>query len=97
MSEKSIRLRVLTSDRLAIEDEAVSVIAPGGVGYVGMLRNHAPMVSTVGKGKLSWRRPDGSRQTVMISGGVLEIVKNALTILTDTVTTSSDVTQEIHA
>ena len=40
-----ITLRVLTDAGLAIEDQAVSVIAPGEVGYLGVLHNHAPLIT----------------------------------------------------
>ena len=78
-----ITLRVLTQEGLVLEDEAVSVIAPGEVGYLGMLRNHAPLVTTLQLGKLTWQRPGGERRTVRIGKGLLEVVKNRLTILTD--------------
>ena len=82
---EAITLRVLTPEGLALEEEAVSVIAPGELGYLGMLRNHAPLVTTLQAGTLSWRRPDGARHMVRLRGGVLEIVRNQLTILTDTI------------
>ena len=96
MSPRAIHLRVLTESHLALEDEAVSIVAPGGLGYLGMLHNHAPLVSTVDRGRLSWRRLDGSRHSAMISSGVMEIARNTLTILTDTVTVSTDTGKELR-
>ena len=81
--EKAITLRVLTQDGLVLEDEAVSVVAPGEIGYLGMLRNHAPLVTTLQPGKLTWRRPGGEQHAVRVGKGLLEVVKNRLTILTD--------------
>lgn len=78
----SIRLRVLTDAGLAIEDEAVSIIAPGERGYVGFLRNHAPLVTTLRAGKLWWRTPAGGSRTAHIGEGLLEISRNRLTVLT---------------
>ena len=85
MSDSSIALKVFTAEGLALEDEAVSVVAPGARGYVGFLVRHAPLVMTVSPGKLSWRRPGGERRAVQVGSGILEIVKNHLTILTDAV------------
>ncbi len=82
---KTISVQVLTSEGLVLSDEAVSVIAPGGLGYLGMLRNHAPLVTTVRPGKLTWRRPSGERRTLLVGDGLLEIVNNKLTVLTNTV------------
>jgi F-type H+-transporting ATPase subunit epsilon len=82
---ESINLRVLTSEGLEFEDRAVSVIAPGGLGYLGMLRNHAPLVTTLAPGKLIWQRPSGERLAMRIGAGLLEVVKNQITVLTDSV------------
>ena len=82
-TERLIKLRVLTAEGLAFEDEAVSVTARGERGHVGFLYRHAPLVTTLSPGKLSWRRPDGTRRTAKLGGGLLEIVRNRLTILTD--------------
>ena len=83
MSGRAIALKVLTAEGLAFEDEAVSVMAHGARGYVGFLRNHAPLVTVLTPGKLFWRRPDGERKTAALGGGLLEIVHNRLTILAD--------------
>lgn len=81
----AIRLRVLTDAGIALEDEAVSVIAPGEPGYLGMLRNHAPLVTTLAPGRLRWRTPEGRTRAARIGAGLLEIFRNRLTILTDAV------------
>ena len=83
---RAITLRVLTQEGVVIEDEAVSIVAPGEQGYLGMLRNHAPLVTTLQPGLLTWRRPSGETQRRAIGDGLLEIVKNRCTLLTNTVT-----------
>ena len=93
----TIVLKVLTPEGLAFEDEAVSVVARGGRGYVGFLRNHAPLVTTLSPGTLSWRRPDGARRSATLGGGLLEIVKNRLTILTDSTSEPSPVEEHVAA
>ncbi len=88
----AIRLKILTQEGgLALEDEAVSVIAPGELGYLGMLRNHAPLVTTLKPGKFTWKRPDGTRRTLRIGDGLLEIVRNQLTVLTSSIVESATV------
>ncbi len=84
-----ITLRVMTDAGVAIEDQAVSVIAPGEVGYLGILRNHAPLVTTLQPGKLIWRNASGQSGTVFVADGLLEIAKNHLTILTTSVSESA--------
>ncbi len=81
MAADRIQLRVLTDAGVALDDEAVSIRAPGELGYVGILRNHAPMITTLKPGTLTWQRPDGERKTAQIGAGLLEIVKNRCTVL----------------
>jgi len=78
-------LRVLTQEGLVLDDHAVSVIAPGEPGYLGMLRNHAPLVTTLKPGTLTWQRPDGERRARRIGSGLLEVLRNHVTLLTDTI------------
>ena len=80
-----ITLRVLTAEGFAFEERAASVIAPGEPGYLGILRNHAPLVTTLKPGTLTWRGTAGS-QARRIGAGLLEVRKNTVTILTDAVT-----------
>ena len=85
MSE-AIALKVLTHEGVALEEPATSVIAPGELGYLGMLRHHAPLVTTLSPGTLTWQRPSGERRTARLGAGLLEVVHNHITILTDAVT-----------
>lgn len=82
---RPITLRVLTEGGVALEDQAVSVIAPGEIGYLGMLANHAPLVTTLQPGKLIWKRPSGERHILRIGAGVLEVAANRCTLLTSAV------------
>jgi len=82
---RALTLRVLTQQGLAFEEETVSVIAPGEPGYLGMLVNHAPLVTTLVSGTLTWRRVDGSREERRVGAGLLEVAKNRVTLLTSRV------------
>lgn len=84
-----ITLRVLTAEGLAFEAQAASIIAPGAPGYLGILKNHAPLVTTLKPGKLTWRQEGGASKTVHIGSGLLEVIKNHVTILTDSVRESA--------
>ena len=84
-----ITLRVLTSEGLVVADTAISVIAPGEIGYLGILKNHAPLVTTLQPGKLTWRHAAGDQVVRMVGCGLLEVVKNRVTILTDRIESST--------
>jgi F-type H+-transporting ATPase subunit epsilon len=52
---------------------------------MGILANHAPLVSALGVGELSYRTPDGAETLMAAGGGFLEVADNRVTILADSV------------
>ncbi|MBI3252599.1 MAG: ATP synthase F1 subunit epsilon [Candidatus Omnitrophica bacterium] len=85
MSESSFKLKVVTPDQIFFEGDTVSVVAPGSVGYLGVLKNHAPLVTTLGKGNLTFRDAAGESKVFKVEGGFLEVLKNRVLVLTDKV------------
>lgn len=77
----TIQVRVVSSEELVFEGEALSVVAPGWDGMVGILPNHAPMITLLGEGKLSVDRAGGGAEEYQVAGGVLKMEKNQVTIL----------------
>ena len=78
----AIRLRVLTDAGLAFEEDADAIAAPGELGYLGILRNHAPLITTLQAGRLTWRAGSGPTHACTIGPGLLEIQHNTVTVLT---------------
>ena len=83
MGTPSFKLKVVTPDRVFFEGDTVSVTAPGTVGYLGILKNHAPLVTTLGKGNLSFRDEAGKTRAFKVESGFLEVFKNRVLVLTD--------------
>ena len=82
-AEPAFQLRVVTDDGVALSTEAVSVVAPGELGYLGILANHAPLLTTLTGGRLTFRTPDGASHARQLGAGLLEVHRNVVTILTD--------------
>jgi F-type H+-transporting ATPase subunit epsilon len=82
MSE-TFTLKIVTPTDVFFEGPSVSVVAPGALGYLGILRDHAPFVSTVSKGNLITRDPSGMTKTFKVEGGFLEVLNNRVLVLTD--------------
>lgn len=78
-------LKVVTPDEVCFEGPVVSVVAPGAEGYLGVLRGHAPLVTTMGKGKLVYRDAAGKTETLRVDGGFFQVLKNRVLVLTDKV------------
>ena len=85
MPVHSFTLKVVTPDRVVFEGKTTSVVAPGSIGYLGILRDHAPLVTTLDKGNLTYKDESGSVHTFKIEGCFLEVLKNRALVLTDQV------------
>ena len=78
-----LTLKIVTPNEVYFEGPVASVVAPGVEGYLGVLRNHAPLVTTMGRGKLIYRDPAGKTETLRVDGGFFEVLKNRVLVLTD--------------
>ena len=83
MSEKTIKLEIVSPDRLVFSEDAYSIIAPGTEGYLGVLPRHAHLITTLRTGELRVRKPAGERILLAISGGFMNVSPQKVTILAD--------------
>lgn len=81
MAER-IAVSVISPERTIYEGDADLVVAPAWDGEVGILSNHAPMLTLLGKGDLRIRR--GEREDrFFVSGGFLQVAENVVTVLSE--------------
>jgi len=78
----SIRCEIVSQDRQVFSGDADMVIVPGAQGEMGILPNHAPLLSTLKFGVLRLRY-QGQEQIFTIAGGVLEVQPDLVTIMAD--------------
>lgn len=77
-----IRCEIVSQDRMVWEGEAESVILPGTQGEMGILPNHAPLLSTLKYGIVKVRTGEGE-EIFTVAGGVVEVQPKIITILAD--------------
>ena len=80
-----MHLDIITPNGHAWSGEAEAVQVPGTKGSFEMLRNHAPILSTLTPGQVRIRQEGGAVHCFRIDGGVIEAGGNRLTLLTETV------------
>jgi F-type H+-transporting ATPase subunit epsilon len=73
-------VEVITPDSVLYSGEALSVKLPGSKGSFEALANHAPIVSSLTKGKVVIKTDEGN-QTFEIEGGIVEILNNKVIVL----------------
>ena len=78
----SIRCEIVSQDRQVFSGDADMVIVPGTQGEMGILPNHAPLLSTLKFGILRVRY-QGQEQIFTIAGGVIEVQPDLVTIMAD--------------
>jgi len=75
-------LDIITPERAIYKGKAVSLIVPTDVGYMGVLRDHAPLVASLGKGNITIKDPEMRVTKIDSSGnGFLEVTRKKVTIL----------------
>jgi len=78
----TIRCEIVSQDRLVFEGDVDMVIVPGTEGEMGILPNHAPLLSTLNYGILRVRSK-GEEEAFAIAGGVVEVQPEIVTVLAD--------------
>ncbi len=78
-----MNLQIITPDKKVFDGEVKLVQVPGSKGSFQILKNHAPIISTLEKGDI--KIIDGQDKTsfVTISGGVIEVKNNKILILAE--------------
>lgn len=87
-------LTIVTPEKVFYEDEVTSLIAPGSEGYLGVLTNHAPLITGLVPGKLTVKDVNNQEVHLAISAGFMEVFKNEVTILADSVEFVKDIDVE---
>jgi F-type H+-transporting ATPase subunit epsilon len=84
-------LTIVTPEKIFYEDEVTSLIAPGSEGYLGVLTNHAPLITGLVPGKLTVKDESNQEVHLAVSGGFMEVFKNQVTILADSIEFVKDI------
>lgn len=80
--EKSLRIELVTPDKLVLSENAEYVGAPGLEGDFGILPNHIPFLTALNIGHLSYK-VDGKNHYAFVGGGFAEISANKVTVLAE--------------
>ena len=78
-----MRVEIITPDQSLLEGDASAVTVPGIDGSLGILNNHAPLITALKKGAVKVTSDDGQENLFEIRGGVAEILNNKLIILAE--------------
>jgi F-type H+-transporting ATPase subunit epsilon len=78
----TFQLEVATPERLLVQEDVSSAELPGKDGYMGVLAGHAPLLSKLGAGVLTYEQ-GGQQRALAVDGGFIEIFENHVSVLAD--------------
>ena len=90
---QQIRLEVVTPSGAKVNEDVDIVNAPGYGGDFGVLANHAPFLSTIKTGTLTYENGK-KRESMMVSGGFCEVSNNKITFLVESAEMGSEIDVE---
>jgi F-type H+-transporting ATPase subunit epsilon len=86
----TIRVDVVSAEQEIFSGDAVLVVATGEAGELGIAPRHAPLITRLKPGQVRVVLESGEEQSFYVSGGILEVQPQVVTILTDTAIRAKD-------
>lgn len=84
-------LFIATPDKVVFDGEVKDLTAPGTVGYLEILTDHAAIITTLKPGRLTVTDKEDKKWVWAISGGYLDVLHNQATLLADTAELASEI------
>ena len=87
----TIRCDIVSAEEEIFSGDVVMVVATGEMGELGIAPRHAPLITRLKPGKLVLTKADGEKLDIVVSGGILEVQPQVITILADTAIRAQDI------
>ncbi|MBB3276669.1 MULTISPECIES: F0F1 ATP synthase subunit epsilon [Pseudoxanthomonas] len=87
----TIRCDIVSAEQEIFHGEATLVVATGELGELGIAPKHAPLITRLKPGKVVVTLPNGEHLDFAISGGILEVQPQVVTVLADTAIRAQDI------
>lgn len=84
-------LSIVTPEKIFYENEVTSLVAPGIEGYLGILTDHAPLITAITPGKVTVKDEKHEEILLSVTEGFLEVSANTATLLVDAVEYLSEI------
>ena len=97
MAENKLQLSIVTPERLVLDEDVDQVNVPGVEGDLGILCDHAPLLTTMRPGRFSYELSgEKGREAIhmIVSGGYLEVTDNRVIVLAEAVEFLDEIDKE---
>lgn len=87
----NIQIEIVTPERNLIHATATELTIPGKQGYLGILPGHAPLITELGVGHISFKTPEGRQQWIAVAWGFAEVLPDKVTIMAEVAEKAEDI------
>src|SRR5439155_26030063 len=84
------QLEIVTPEKMVVRDTAEEVQIPGRNGYLGVLPGHAPLITELGAGEITYRA-GGQPHRFAVAWGFAEVLPDRVTVLAETVERADEI------
>lgn len=88
------RLSIVTPEKVFYDGDIVSLVVPGTEGYLGVLSNHAPLITALKTGRIEFRNTKEEVSILSVTNGFLEVSANTASLLCDAAEYAADIDVE---
>ncbi len=87
----TFRCDIVSAEEEIFRGEAIMLVATGEMGELGIAPKHAPLITRLNPGKIVVTLPNGEQLDFAVTGGILEVQPQVVTILADTAIRAQDI------
>ena len=84
-------LSIVTPEKVFYEAEIKTLLVPGSEGYMGVLTDHAPIITALKPGKIEFKDAEDKQFTLAVSSGFLEVSRNKANLLVEAAEFANDI------
>ena len=87
-------LTIISAESKVFEGNVENILVPGMVGDFLVLANHAPCISSIRPGFLEFSEGTSDKQKYFVSGGIIEVINNMVSVLVDSAVSGEKIVKE---
>jgi F-type H+-transporting ATPase subunit epsilon len=87
----TIRCDIVSAEEEIFHGDVQMVVATGEMGELGIVPRHAPLITRLKPGKVVLTLANGDKLDIVVSGGILEVQPQVVTVLADTAIRAEDI------
>lgn len=94
MLPEALELVIVTPTRQLVRTRTTEVTLPGANGYLGILPGHAPLMTELGIGELTYRAASAAAEPLLVIRGFAEVLPDRVTVLAETAELAAEIDVE---